>query len=244
MPYTLHFVGLVMFIKDGGGYLVALPDGRKVKDEVCTQKDIHKHTPYLIIPGGDISTANIPAYRFISGCAVFDIAAIKKLSFEVADTDGGLDDSLHLPKMPRWRDIDPTFRVDINNLTNVITSLPVKQGLLAARVLPRTRSRISELTLPLTTSFTPEVKGDGQMILRLKNNSEVVIANVAPEWLDDVNYPDDDEHFYIYYTMGRTQSPTCALPLDDSTVPPSLSNHPFIKGGRGLRVSCANTVYA
>jgi hypothetical protein len=237
MAYQIHFVGLVCFIDTGSSYLVAMPDGTNVKDP-CTGSNVHPHKPYLIVRASDVISSGNIAGRFLGGCFVLDLSTqrITTLNFQYANTAGALDDTHLVSNGYKWGDIDPGFAIDVGAPTNVITSLVLKQGLIRSRVLPKTRAAITEVTVLLTSTNKFAIKGDGNDLFKLSNDAEVVVANVAPEWIDDANYPDDD-HFPVYYTLGKVSNPTCKLPVDNPKIVDSTAAHPFIKGGRGLRIS-------
>jgi hypothetical protein len=245
MAYQIHFVGLVCFIDNGASsYLVALPDATNAQNPCPPYGQVHEHRPYLIVRNSDIISSGNVSGRFVNGCFIVDLSMprIASLNFQHANTSGMMDESDLVTNGYKWGDIDPNFVINPSAPTNVITSVNIKQGLLRTRVLPKTRAAITEVTILLVSATTFVVKGDANDLFKLANNAEIVVANVAPQWIDDANYPDDD-HFPIYYTLGQVGNPTCRLPMDNPKIPDSTSTHPFVTGGRGLRISCANTLY-
>lgn len=241
MAYTIITVGLVCFVeRTATEYLVALPNGLNVKSR-CNGKNIHPHKPFLIIPAKDVVNADIQG-RVRRGCLVYELEAFKSVVFDFGNSAGTFDSSNHQAKMHRWTNLDAGFDIDPDSLKKTIISGTLKRGVFLTRRLPGADSLLSEITVP-TDGAPFNVKLDGKNI-EISNDAEVVLANVAPQWVEDIDYPDDDDqHFFIYYELGTVASPTCKLPPVDSTVPESKSDHPFIKEGRGLRVSCANTIF-
>jgi hypothetical protein len=80
---------------------------------------------------------------------------------------------------------------------------------------------------------------DGEKV-EVISGAEIVVANVAPGWLLDVNYGDDPKHFNFYYRM-HIGSPT---PCQQPTVKKPLfttSTHPYLTSDRGLQIACSNT---
>jgi len=240
MPYTIHFIGLVCFIpRAENEYFVALPNGLNVKS-LCNGEYIHKHQPFLIIPGKDIEHSDLTG-PIVDSCLVYDLTDFKGMIFEAANASGSVLDVVNHQKIPSWLDLDPGFVIDPFYPKNVIVSTTIRRGVLSLRRIPRADSFMSELLVP-TGAGPITVKVDDKVI-KLKNNAEVVVANVAPEWIDNHDYPDDDQHFFIYHVLGTVTGPKpkCDQPKPDSSVPESTSQHPFIDPDRGLRVSCANT---
>jgi hypothetical protein len=245
MSFQLYFAGLACFIEQSASeYLVALPDGVTPEVDPCSRTTIHVHEPFLIIPWDDVVTSEIQG-RKIDGCFVASLANAKTLSS--AETNTGTLDVTDLADGHHWKDIDPVDFVPVP--ANALLTMKLKNGTLASQSVPfedvpedeRSIFTKIDVTSAETGEFTLMVSsssGNDQVIIR--DSAEVLIANVAPEWIIDATYPDADDHFSLYYKISSQVG--CKFPAP-KVAPELLSSHPFLDPARSLRISCSNTIY-
>jgi hypothetical protein len=242
MSFKLYFAGLACLIrKSADEYLVALPDGVTTQVNPCSGTMIDRHEPFLIIPIGDVVTSEV-AGRIIDGCFVASLAKAQSLNF--VGTEAGTIDDGGLAVGHHWSDIDPSFSPAPGQ---AILTMTLKNGTLASQSVPfikvpnpKERSVFTAVHVQSdeTGQFSVRAGRDEVMI---KDGAEVLVANVSPEWIVDAEYPDDDDHFYIYYKMSANM-PGCMKPAE-MAAPDLLSKHPFLNPERSLRLSCSNTIY-
>jgi hypothetical protein len=242
MSFKLYFAGLACLIRESASeYTVALPDGVTAEVDPCTNTVIHRHEPFLIVPIDDVITSDIPG-RIISGCFVASLASAKTLATDATDT--GAIDETNLADGYHWKDFDGNFDPDKGK---ALLTMTLKNGTLASQSVPFVKVPVPEersvftfvdVSSAGTGTFTLWV-GNDQVVIN--DDAEVLIANVAPEWILDADYPDDDDHFYLYYKLSKN-TPGCETPTGKVT-PDLISAHPFLQVDRSLRISCSNTIY-
>ena len=245
MPYTINFVGLTCFIKNGEAFLAALPNGKKVSH---SGKDLEPHYPYLIARTSDIDVTSVmppwPCLFFRAGMAFFDISDCVPLTFEEADQPDKIDYQQFSHYVYDWHGIDPKFKIANKDKPNKVTAtVLLRQGLFRARRMPKHEALIGQVDLATGKRIKVSAP-DGRYII-FKDESDIVIANVSKKFAESSIPDTDPDDFFIYYELddsGGTpggKPPTAPAPVQDSD-----SKHPFITSGRDLHVACSPTFYS
>ncbi|HEV7766835.1 MAG TPA: hypothetical protein VGQ76_17680 [Thermoanaerobaculia bacterium] len=243
MGYNIHFVGLACFIERNDGFLVALPDGRGY-DDPCTGKKIHDHRPYLIIPQLDVKASSL-AGTIRDDCFIVPLSSVSQLDFELADEADKVEKADLLANGYRWQNVDAAFKMDPDKPQDVITAIPIRQGTFeAVRFADAGANDTAVLTsVTITANSTGKFKiFAGRDELTVREGAVVVVANVAPQWLENARYMDDDDHFFLYHRLSGTSTGGCTK-AQGKLPKQTPAKHPFLETSRGLRVSCSNTVY-
>ena len=278
MAYKIHFVGLACFVKQREDYVVLLPDARDGKIGGHHSNDepngndkadhTHPHRPYLIIPTTHVEGPCVGTE--INKCCVVELSAGTTLIFPGEDTAQGVDDSdiLSTANAYHWHEIDCDFEPNLR-AEEIAVRVPITHGTIVARRMhydkdPSQAAIIHEVTIELSGTGSFSIDAGGRTF-QVKPGAEIVVANVAPQWIDDERYVDDDEHFLLYYKLdrgnGKFKKPKA------KTQPPQVtaSQHPYlspyvvaapaaelrgteasaegVKAAKSLRVACSNTTY-
>src|SRR4028119_793593 len=159
MPYKVQFVGLVCFLRERGGRIALLPDGR------TPGHDIDPHYGSIIVEPASVQEATGwegvdgvgPGTFPLDGCEVV---------LQSADAPGTLDTSEHL--LPQLRDIDPHFEIDPAR-AQTVARLHVRQGTLKARLVPGGSALISEL----------DVAHDGLIEIRVQPDDGAPVRTIT-----------------------------------------------------------------
>lgn len=243
MGFQLYFAGLTCLIKDSASeYTVIWPETMKNTIDPCNGKTtIHPHETFLIVPKLEMATSQIPG-RILNGCFIASLAGFKKLSSAATDTagslvDGDLKDGYH------WSDFDKTFDPD---KTKAAMTMSLKRGTMASQSVPFVKVPKPEERSIFTAIDVPSMATSHVFMIDtfkvvVEDNARVLIANVAAEWIDDADYPDDDDHFNLYYKLSKNAA-GCVKPTP-KVAPDLISTHPYLSPNRSLRISCSNTMY-
>jgi len=237
MPYKVQFVGLVCFFRDSGSRLALLPDGRN------PEAGIDPHYGSIVIHEDWIESSSgwdgVPR----TDSDVFPLEPCEVI-FEGADVPGTLDTSEHDGLLPQLRQVEPTFEIDPDRAVT-IAKVPIRQGKLAAFLIPDGDAVISQLTVPHDGSVTITIKpddGSPERTIRTRPGAEIVIANMARGvYQEEAPHA---AHFKIYEKLSATpvslNEPEGLIVPD---VPVLQSGNPLFHGGGpiGLYINCSNT---
>jgi hypothetical protein len=244
--YNLDIVGLACFSKqDGRGRIVLLPDGRD------PDTGIDRHVPQLVVKTEEVEfvDARLPL-RIEEGGVIIDLPE-SDLEFEGADTadpkDTDLDDTRHDPFLQRLSNLDKDF--DGAAQDRAVVRFRIRKGQLLAYRFPTEDPEnpdpaiVSRLAVPHDGRITIKVKVKEYrepLEVRLKPQSEIVLANTAPR-NDELNTV---SHFRIYEKLSKK-------PVNFSNRPPVGTTNlrdlptanPFfnLASGSGDHGDCGNT---
>lgn len=241
MPYTVQFVGLVCFLRDRGGRIALLPDGRTPDDNIDPHYGsiVVEPTTVQKTTGWDNVEGVGPGTFPLDGC---------DLTIQNADVPGTLDASEH--RLPQLRDIDPNFEIDPAR-AQTVAKLQVRQGTLKARLIPGGSAIISELDVqhdgPIEITVQPD-DGSPARTITVAPGTEIAVTNMArgniyrQKERSQRTPGHDGHHFKIYEKLSTNRVNL----FDPAALPPALesTSHHILFRNRGaitLYGDCSNT---
>lgn len=239
--YTVQFVGLVCFMRQRGGRLALLPDGRDPGpgiDQHFGEISVDRNAIESVSGWDDTTAASAGSFP-LSPCEVV---------FEGAEVDGVIDTTMHDDRLPQLRKIDPNFEIDPDR-AQTVAKVRIRQGTLTAYRVPHGDAVMSQLDVPHEGSITITVKpddGSATRTIRVKPGTEIAITNMARGVYGrvDETAAEREAHFRIYEKLSsRPVSLREPAPLA-ATIPETTSRHPMFSKRRspiGLYSSCSNT---
>lgn len=234
MSYSVQFVGLACFLRDGNARQVLLPDGRTPPD------GIEPHFAFI-----DVATESIREVRGWNGDAaggVFELPPCEIL-FEGADAGGSVDTSQHEGRLPQLKRIDPNFQIDPDRAATIAT-VPVRRGTLTAYSIPGGTAVISQLDVPHDGDIHIKIRprdGSPPREIVLEPETEIVLSNTGRGGYAALTEAND--HFRIYEKLSARPVRLSEPAVARGVVPRSPTRHRFF--GRvtslGLSSGCSNT---
>lgn len=235
MSYTVQFIGLACFLRDGKERQVLFPDGR------VPAAGVQPHYASIVVRSDSIKEAGGWNGDGVLSSGVFELPPCD-LTFEGADTPGSLDTSHHDGKLPQLSRIDPNFRIDPEH-AGTIATLHVRQGTLTAYQIPGGTAVISQLDVPhdgdIRITVAPR-DGSTPKWITLKAQTEIALTNTGRGGYAALR--DTSDHFQIYEKLS-SRPVRLSEPVIVNGVPPSPSRHAFFAGAvpMGLSSGCSNT---
>jgi hypothetical protein len=242
MPYTVQFVGLVCFLRERGGRLALLPDGRDPENGIAPHFGSIIVAPEAVqnADGWNGMNGSKPGNFPLDGCEVV---------IESADAPGVLDTAGH--QLPQLRERNPDFEIDPAR-AQTVARLHIRQGTLTSHRIPGGEALISQLDVlhdgPISIRVKPDDGSDERTII-LAPGTEIAVTNMgrANMYLEKrptapvaANSPDN--HFKIYEKLSATP-----VSLQEPDTVPSAteseSRHVLFsrRGGISLYTNCSNT---
>lgn len=235
MSYSVQFVGLACFLRNGNERQVLFPDGRVPGDGV------EPHYASIVVRSDSVRETSgwNGDGAVLSG--IFELSPCD-ITLEGADTPGKLDTSRHDGRLPQLSRIDPSFQIDPER-AETIASLHVKQGTLTAYCIPGGTAVISQLDVPHDGDISITVMPrDGSPVKRivLKAQTEIAFTNIGRGGYAALREASD--HFRIYEKLS-VRPVRLTEPAQATDVPPSPSRHAFFARTTpmGLSSGCSNT---
>lgn len=239
--YTVQFVGLVCFMREHGGRLALLPDGRDPGpgiDQHFGEISVDRDSIEDLSGWDDIATASAGSFR-LSPCEIV---------FEGAEVDGAMNTAMHDDLLPQLRRIDPNFEIDPDR-AETVAKVRIRQGTLAAYRVPHGDAVMSQLDVPHDGSITITVKpDDGSAVrtIRVKPGTEIALTNMARGVYGRVDETafEREGHFKIYEKLSSRPVSLHEPAPATAAIPETTSRHPLFtsrRGPIGLYPSCSNT---
>jgi hypothetical protein len=239
MPYTVQFVGLVCFLRERGGRLALLPDGREPGEGidphygsiVVAPKSVQKTDGWDGVKG--VGPGTFP----LDGCDVV---------IQDADTPGTLDTTDHV--LPQLREINSNFKIDPAR-AKTVAKVRIRQGTLKARLVPGGTALISQLDVPHDGSIEIKVRLDnglGERTITLAPGTEIAVTNMARGNMYRQKRrrvpASGTDHFKIYEKLSADRV-TLTNPVTVPAVSESNSRHVLFsrRGAISLYSDCSNT---
>lgn len=237
MPYTVQFVGVICFLRQNGGRLAMMADGRRFTPRHVARIELRR-ADIRSESGWTRSPLQVRRGQFVlPQCS---------LTIEGADQRGAFDATQQELHLPRLQVLENSFQIDPAAARTVAT-IPIRQGTLRAFRYPASPdlphiSVISELTVPhdgtITVTATPRNGAPPQTIL-LEPGTEIVIVN------DSMSLGRGQNHFHIYDQLNTAPPPRVSLgqvpPPTPPPIPRSMSEHPAFNRLIDGNDSCPNT---
>jgi hypothetical protein len=255
MAYKILVTGIVCFIEEQDGYLVAIPDGRSAPDPTDPSKPLPEHNAFLFIRLSDIFGLENWSGDAENGVIALPIDPGSTLNFDSAELRGALDDTQFLETIYNWQQLDPGFRADPVNPKNTLSTFRLQRGIMHAYRIPGGEALVIESEIEQKMKLQPLfdiflTAGNVTRRVTVIPDAEVVVANISDhrriggEVAEAARLQgNDDNHIYIYYQLDESgNKPAIVLPLPVLPVGFSRSQHPFIKGQRDLHVHCSPTL--
>jgi hypothetical protein len=235
MSYTVQFVGLACFLRNGSGREVLLPDGRTPPD------GIEPHVATIVVAPGSVRETGgwngDPA--ILNG--VFELPPCE-ITLEGADGEGSLETRQHDGLLPQLRRIDPNFEIDPDRAVT-IARVRVNRGTLTAYRIPGGVAVMSQLDVPhdgeIHITVTPRDGSEPRRIV-LQPQTEIVVSNTGRGGYHSMHATSD--HFRIYEKLSA-RPVRLREPDEDAVAPPSPTRHLFFARNTpmGLSSGCSNT---
>jgi hypothetical protein len=250
MSYRIYISGIVCLVYDGGGYIVSLPNGLKVDNPRHPGTPIDRHAPTLIVVPKDVKNMSVwPGAEARNGIFFLPIDEGALVTFQYANTPQDLDASDFAANAYKWDDIDSKFLISKRPPQYSIANAEIRHGIMRSVRMPRGEATIVEAEIPTPSTATSiEIKSATTartLSVSLAPQSDVVLANVSVEFMNDPNTPtSDDDHIFIYYVLDENpHPPDLTLRLQPKKLPAAITQHPFLKDGRDLNVHCSPIKY-
>jgi hypothetical protein len=237
MPYKVQFVGLVCFLREPGGRLALLPDGRDPGN------GIDPHYGSIVIAANDIEQTNGWPEAAAGEARTFPLVPCE-IVLEGTDVPGVVDTTNHEALLPQLRRIDPNFAIDPDR-AQTIAKLRIRRGKLTAYYIPGGTALVSQLEVPhdgpILITVTPD-DGSPVQTIRVKPGTEIAVTNMAGGSVYDNPGGQNGSHFKIYEKLSvnpvSLTAPSTSPPLDELPSQQILFSR---RGPISLYHDCPNT---